>query len=254
MKRYRGYIIDLDGTLYRGNQVIPEALDFVKRLQKRGVPYLYVTNNSSRLPEQVAEHLSLLGFPATPNQVYTSALATARYLQEELSSPAVYVIGEEGLQKAIEQTDCRLDLESPEAVVVGIDRQFTYEKMKKACLYIRQGARFIGTNPDLVLPTEEGLCPGAGSLLRGIASSTNQEPVIIGKPETIMIQYALTRLGVRAEETLIVGDNLATDIFVGNRMQIDTLLVFTGVTTPAMCQHSKIKSTYQVDSLQSWEI
>ncbi|MGA9175412.1 MAG: TIGR01457 family HAD-type hydrolase [Thermoactinomyces sp.] len=252
MKEYKGYFIDLDGTLYRGTELIPEALDFIRDLEQKGIPYLYLTNNSSRPPEQVAEKLRRFGFPARPAQVYTTALATAQYVRENLPSARVYVIGEEGLFKALEEAGCQITEDHPEAVVVGIDRQFTYEKMKKACLAIRAGAILIGTNADRALPTEEGLLPGSGSLVAGISAATGVKPLFIGKPEPIIIRYALKKLGVAPEEVLIVGDNLDTDIRAGIQGGMDTLLVFSGITTPEMAEKAEIKATHTARNLREW--
>ncbi|MBA4493714.1 TIGR01457 family HAD-type hydrolase [Paenactinomyces guangxiensis] len=254
MKSYRGYLIDLDGTLFRGTEVIPEALSFMDQLSKANIPYLYLTNNSSRPPEKVAEKLRDFGFPAAPDQVYTSAQATAQYLQDEMNSPSVFVIGEEGLVRAVAGAGCEITEDRPQAVVVGIDRQFTYEKMKKASLAIRAGAAFIGTNADRALPTEEGLLPGSGSLSAGIAAATGIEPLFIGKPQPIILRYALQKLRTTPEETLIVGDNLETDIRAGVNGGIDTLLVFTGITTPEMAEQSSIRATYEVNRLSEWNI
>jgi 4-nitrophenyl phosphatase len=184
--------------------------------------------------------------------VYTTALATAQYLKEELHSPRVYVIGEEGLTGAIQEAGCEITEEKPDVVVVGLDRQFTYEKMKKACLAIRAGAKFIGTNADRALPTEEGLLPGSGSLSMAIASATGVKPLFIGKPEVIMVRYALKRLGVAPSDVLVVGDNLETDIRAGVNSGMDTLLVYTGVTTPEMAEKADIRATYSVKSLRDW--
>lgn len=254
MKSYGGYLIDLDGTLFRGNEVIPGALSFMERLVQKKIPYLYLTNNSSRTPEQVAELLTDFGFPAKPEEIYTSALATAQYVKEELHASSVYVIGEEGLRKALTDVGCRLTEEQPEVVVVGIDYQFTYEKMKKACLAIRSGATFIGTNADRALPTEKGLLPGSGSLSMGIAFSTGIEPLFIGKPEPIIMKYAQRLLGVASSETLVVGDNLGTDILSGIHSHMDTLLVYTGYTTREMAEQSPIRATYYIDNLSDWTI
>lgn len=254
MKRYRGYLIDLDGTLFRGTELIPGALSFIEKLVDADIPFLYLTNNSSRTPERVAEKLRGFGFPASPDQVYTSALATAQYLKEEMRSPSVFVIGEEGLKRAIREAGICITEDHPEAVVVGIDRQFTYEKMKKACLAIRNGAKFIGTNADRALPTEEGLLPGSGSLSMGIAAAAGVEPLFIGKPEPIIMRYALNKLGTAPEETLVVGDNLDTDILAGIRGGMDTLLVFSGITTQEMAEKSRIRATYYLDSLRDWSI
>jgi 4-nitrophenyl phosphatase len=254
MKSYDGYLIDLDGTLFQGKEMIPGALSFVEQLIRKKIPYLYLTNNSSRTPVQVAAVLRKFGFPAHPAQVYTSALATAEYIQEKWGNPSVYVIGEEGIQQALHEIGCRFTEESPEVVVVGIDRQFTYEKMKKACLAIRAGASFIGTNADRALPTEEGLLPGGGSLVLGIAAATGVDPLFIGKPEPIIMQYAQQTLGVAAADTLVVGDNLETDILAGLRGGMDTLLVYTGCTTREIAKQATIRATYEVDDLSGWTV
>ncbi|MFC4076097.1 TIGR01457 family HAD-type hydrolase [Salinithrix halophila] len=252
--RYRGYLIDLDGTLFRGKEVIPEGLQFIEKLEERGLSYLYLTNNSSRRPEQVAEKLRGFGYPAHPEQVVTSSAATARTLVESFGRPpSVYPIGEEGLVCALEGAGCRIVTDRPDAVVVGIDRTFSYDKMKTAVLAIRAGARYFGTNGDLVLPTEEGLLPGSGSLCTAVAVASGVKPTLIGKPEKPIVDMALKRLGLPPEETVIVGDNLATDIQAGVNTGIDTLLVFTGVTTPKEHAGADISATYTLDSLKDWD-
>ncbi|MFD1443127.1 TIGR01457 family HAD-type hydrolase [Thermoactinomyces vulgaris] len=252
MNQYKGYLIDLDGTLYRGDQVIPGALEFVKRLDEDQIPYLFLTNNSTRSPEQVAEKLHRFGFPAEAEQVYTSSLACARYLEEKEDVKSVYIVGEEGLRQAITQAGFVVTDDHPDAVVVGLDRDFTYEKMKKAFLGIQAGAELIGTNADRALPTEEGFWPGSGSLAMGIAAAAGVEPRFIGKPEPVIMRYALEKLGCRKDEVLVVGDNLQTDILAGVRGGMDTLLVYTGITTPEMAKRSEIQATYAVDRLTSW--
>ncbi|MBA4602763.1 TIGR01457 family HAD-type hydrolase [Thermoactinomyces mirandus] len=252
MKRYKGYFIDLDGTLFRGDEVIPGAPEFVAWLNKIQIPYLYLTNNSTRSPEWVAAKLQRMGYPARTDQVFTTALATACYLQEKEAPMSVYVVGEEGLFQAISDAGIAITDQNPDAVVVGLDRSFTYEKMKKACLAIRAGAKLIGTNADLALPTEEGLWPGSGSLSVAIAAAAGTEPFFIGKPEPVMMHYALKKIGLTPDEVLVVGDNLQTDILAGIRGGMDTLLVYTGVTTPQMAKSSDIKSTHAVYNLSSW--
>lgn len=254
MKTYQGYLIDLDGTCIRGNQLIDGALDFIFRLENKGIPYLYLTNNSTRTPEQVAEKLRGFGFPAHPDQVYSSALATAEYLVEHEKNASVYVIGEEGLIQAIRSVGLKLTDQQPDVVVVGLDRQFSYEKMKIACLAIQQGAKFIGTNKDRSLPTEKGNLPGSGSLSTAIAAATGVTPLYIGKPESIIMRYALNKLKVPADKVLVVGDNLETDILAGIQANMDSLLVFTGITTPQMLRKSKIQPTYAIHNLKEWTI
>lgn len=252
MKEYKGYLIDLDGTLYRGDQVIPGALEFVSWLSENKIPYLFLTNNSTRSPKWVAEKLRRFGFPAEAEQVYTSSLACARYLEEKEEVKSVYIVGEEGLYQAITDAGFVLTDNQPDAVVVGLDRAFTYEKMKKAFLGIQAGALFIGTNADRALPTEDGLWPGSGSLAMGIAAAAGRNPRFIGKPEPVMMRYALEKLGCKKEEVLVIGDNLQTDILAGVRGGMDTLLVYTGITTPEMAKRSEIQATYAVDDLTCW--
>ncbi|OYD07229.1 TIGR01457 family HAD-type hydrolase [Paludifilum halophilum] len=253
MTRYRGYLIDLDGTLYRGREVIPSGLEFVRRLEELGIPYLFFTNNSSRRPDQVAEKLRTFGYAAEGSQVVTSAVATAQHLKRDPEVSSVYAIGENGLITALHEAGLDWREDRPDAVIVGIDRGFHYEKMKTACLAIRAGARFFGTNGDLVLPTEEGLTPGNGSLCTGIASATGVDPVFIGKPEPPILEFALQRLGTSRSETLIVGDNLSTDILAGVKGGVDSLLVFSGVTTPEESRRSSIQATHTVDDLKDWD-
>lgn len=251
--QYRGYLIDLDGTLFRGREVIPEGLAFINGLEERGIRYLYLTNNASRPPGQVAEKLRAFGYPAHPEQVVTSAQATAHWIKERFQHPRVYAIGEEGLLQALRGAGCTLDDPAPEVVVMGIDRAFTYDKMKRACLAIRAGAQFIGTNADRVLPTEEGLLPGNGSLIAGVVAATGKKPTLIGKPERPIMDFALQRLGVRPEEALVVGDNLMTDILAGVHVGVDTLLVFSGVTTQDEYDRSEVRATYTVTDLMEWD-
>lgn len=252
MKHFQGYLIDLDGTLFRGTELIDGALEFIEWLHEQDVPYLYLTNNSTRTPEEVAKKLRGFGFPATAEQVYTSALASAEYVKQELNASSAYVIGEAGLLEALQEQGIRITEENPDVVVSGLDRSFTYDKMIKACLSIRAGATFIGTNGDRALPTEAGLLPGSGSLAMGIAYATGVHPLFIGKPEPIIMRYALRVLNVPPKRVLVIGDNLDTDILAGVKSGIDTLLVYTGITTKEMAQASDVRATYEAEDLREW--
>jgi 4-nitrophenyl phosphatase len=252
MKNYKGYLIDLDGTMYRGTEVINEAADFIKKLIEKGLPYLFVTNNSSRTPAQVAEKLRGFGIRAEENQVFTTSQATANYISMKKSDAKVYIIGEEGVFSAIKEKDLQITQENVDYVVVGIDRAITYEKLAVACLAVRNGATFISTNGDIAIPTERGLLPGNGSLTSVITVSTQTEPIFIGKPEAIIMEQALSVLGVEKKDTLMVGDNYDTDIMAGINAGIDTLLVHTGVTTKELLKGYEIQPTYVVNSLEEW--
>ena len=251
--KYKGYLIDLDGTMYKGNEKIEAAEFFVKTLKEKNIPYLFVTNNSTRTPEQVAEKLVSFGIPAKPDQVFTTSMATANYIYERKPDASVYFTGEEGLRVALEEKGFRFAGEDAEFVVIGLDRSINYEKFAIACLAVRNGATFISTNADIALPTERGFLPGNGSLTALVQVSTQVQPIFIGKPEPIIVEQALQKLGTKKEETLMVGDFYETDIMAGLRAGIDTLLVHTGVTTKEQLEKYEKKPTYSVDSLAEWK-
>lgn len=253
MKKYKGYLIDLDGTMYRGTERIEAASDFVKKLKEKGIPYLFVTNNSSRTPAQVAKKLVDFDIPASEDLVFTTSQATANYISEKNSKASVYVIGEEGITTALEEKGLKFAGEDADFVVVGIDRDINYEKLAVACLAVRNGATFISTNGDIAIPTERGLLPGNGSLTSVVAVSTQTKPIFIGKPESIIMEQALKVLGTAKEETLMVGDYYDTDILAGINAGMDTLLVHTGVTTKELLKGYVKQPTYTVDTLDQWE-
>jgi 4-nitrophenyl phosphatase len=254
LKRYKGYLIDLDGTMYRGTEGIKEATEFVNKLNDLDLPYLFVTNNSSRTPAQVAEKLRGFGVKTEDEQVFTTSQATASYIYEQKNDASVYIIGEEGIRTAIQEKGLVPSEEEADFVVVGIDRSINYEKFVTACLAVRKGATFISTNADIALPTERGLLPGNGSLTAVVSVSTQTEPIFIGKPEAIIMEQALKVLGIEKEETLMIGDNYDTDIMAGMNAGLDTLLVHTGVTTKKLLLGYEKKPTYVVDSLDQWEV
>lgn len=253
MKHYKGYLIDLDGTIYRGTEKIEEAGAFIEGLVKREIPYLFVTNNSSRTPAQVAEKLRAFGIDASDKQVFTTSMATANFIAERKSDSTAYVVGEEGIIAALQAKGIHLTDEKPDFVVMGIDRAINYEKLTKACLAVRNGAFFISTNADIALPTERGFLPGNGSITSVVTVSTGVQPVFIGKPESIIVEQALKVLGISKDETIMVGDNYDTDILAGINAGMDTLLVHTGVTTKEHLTKYKVKPTHVLDSLDQWE-
>lgn len=254
MKKYKGYLIDLDGTMYRGSEKIQEAVEFVKRLKEAQIPYLFVTNNSSKRKEQVAEKLVQFGVPCTREHVFTTSMATASYIANEKQDASVYIIGEEGIRDALNDKGITLQDENPDYVVVGIDRSITYEKLATACIAVRNGAKFISTNGDIVIPTERGLLPGNGSLTAVVTVSTEVEPTFIGKPEPIIMEQALAQLGTEKDETLMIGDNYRTDIMAGIQAGLDTLLVHTGVTTKEHLESVDKQPVYTAETLDEWDI
>ncbi|GGB36579.1 TIGR01457 family HAD-type hydrolase [Virgibacillus dakarensis] len=252
MKKYSAYLIDLDGTMYRGNERVEAAAEFVEALHRKGIPYLFLTNNSSKTQAQIAEKLSGMGIRSTQDSVFTSSMATAKYIKQLKKDARCFVIGEEGLIDAIQSEDLLITDDDADFVVVGIDRDINYEKLAAATLAVRNGASFISTNSDIAIPTERGLVPGNGALTAVITVSTGKEPIFIGKPEKIITNEALTALGFAKEQTLMVGDNYHTDILAGIRAGIDTLMVFTGVTPFEDFPKMEKKPTYHVQNLSEW--
>lgn len=253
MTTYNGYLIDLDGTVYNGTEKIPAAVEFVKVLNEKKIPYLFLTNNSTKHPRDVAEKLRAMDIEATENQVLTTSMATAKYVSKEHPGAKVYPIGEEGLIMALEAEGLVLTDDDPDYVVMGLDREITYEKLSIGALAIRNGAKFVATNGDIKLPSERGFLPGAGSIISVLSVTTEIEPKFIGKPEPIMVEQALEVLGTSKAETLMVGDNYYTDILAGIHAGVDSLLVFTGVTVPEDLQAVDKQPTYTIQSLTDWE-
>ncbi|MCF6138539.1 TIGR01457 family HAD-type hydrolase [Pseudalkalibacillus berkeleyi] len=253
--KYKGYLIDLDGTMYRGKEKIQEAVDFVNELKKRDIPYLFVTNNSANTRDQVTERLQKFGVPATPEHVFTSSMATAEYIKRDNKTARVFMIGERGLQHAIEQ--CGFDIvddENVDYVVMGIDRGLTYQKLETACLAVRKGATLLSTNKDVAFPTDRGFVPGNGALTSVVSVSTGVDPIFIGKPEAIIMELAMQQLNLPKEDVLMIGDNYDTDILAGMNAGLDTLLVYTGVTTSLDQIPTDKQPTYTIDSLDLWEL
>lgn len=254
MKSYKGYLIDLDGTVYKGNEPIPEAIAFVNELKDKKISFLYVTNNSTTTPEKVAERLQGMGAPATKEDILTTCQASASYIADKKPGGTVYFIGEEGLKYSLENQGLIFQDEHPDFVVIGLDRQVTYEKFTKACLAIRNGAHFISTNSDVAFPTEKGLAPGNGALTALVSTSTGVLPVFIGKPESIIVEEGLKKLGLPKSDCLMVGDNYHTDILAGIRADVDTLFVSTGVTLWDELEKQNQQPTYRIRSLKEWMI
>lgn len=249
---YNGYLIDLDGTMYLGNARIETAVHFVQELHRSNIPYLFVTNNSAKTPEQIAEKLNNMDIPATPRHVFTTSMAAAKYISTIKENARCFMIGGEGLREALEQEDIILTDTDADFVMVGKDEDISYEKYAKASLAVRNGASFLSTNADASVPTERGLLPGNGALTSVVTVATGVEPTFIGKPEHIIMEEALKALGTAKSETLMVGDNYHTDIQAGIRAGLDTLMVFTGITQLDDLASLDEKPTYHVNNLEEW--
>jgi len=243
-------ILDMDGVLWRGSRPMPGLRLFFEALRRRGIDFILATNNSTRTVEHYVDKLAGMGAQVRPEQVLTSAYATADYLLTVAErGAAVYPVGEAGIMDALESRGFRPTAEKAEFVVAGLDRGFTYDKMATAATLIGNGARFIGTNPDLTLPTPDGPRPGAGAILAAISAASGVEPTITGKPEPLMFQQALAKLGARPERAAMVGDRLETDIQGGKNAGVRTILLLSGVTDREQLARSPIQPDWVFDDL-----
>ncbi|MBN2471702.1 MAG: HAD-IIA family hydrolase [Anaerolineae bacterium] len=242
LKHVKVAVLDGDGVLWRGSTLLPGVPEVFDFFEQAGIPYILATNNSTQTIQAYVDKLAALGISAGPENVVTSATATADYLQATYGHDIrVHIVGEPGLHEimlAAGYANCMTDAD---VVVAGMDRDLTYEKLRRATLFIRNGATFIGTNGDLTFPVPEGLAPGAGSLLAALEASSGQKPMIIGKPEPTMFEMALRRAGVAPQDAIMVGDRLETDILGAQRAGMQTALVMSGVTNEAVLQQSDIQ-------------
>jgi 4-nitrophenyl phosphatase len=235
-------VIDLDGVLYRGQEAISGADDFVAFLRSRGIGFVLATNNSTRTPQQYVDKLERMGIQITPGEILTSAQAAAGYLLT-LARPGtrVFVVGMDGLRAALQEAGFVLVEDDAEYVVAGMDFTICFERLARATLLIRAGAGFIGTNPDRTFPSEAGIIPGCGSLLAFLQTATGVTPTVVGKPETAMLQQALRILGAQRSNTAMLGDRIETDMLAGQRAGLGTLLVLSGVTDSDMLSASDLQ-------------
>ena len=228
--RIRGVVSDLDGVVYRGKTPIAASIEAFRRWRHAGVRFCFVTNNSTHTEFDVVRKLDKMGLPISADEVVTSAAESARLLQAGWKAgTAVYVIGAASLRNAVAGAGMVVTGQSPAVVVMGLDRAITHEKMRIAVNALLNGAALIGTNPDLLLPTDDGFEPGAGAQLAAVVAAAGVRPLIVGKPEPRMIESAVARLGTDKTETIMVGDQVATDIQAGKRAGLCSVLVTTGV-------------------------
>ena len=227
------YIFDLDGTLFLGNEPISGAIEAVESVRRAGKGVRYLTNNSSQTRASYVDKLTRLGFKAHPEEIYSSAIGTAAYLQRE-GVENVFVVGESGLEHTLGEAGIASTNEDPDAVVVGICRNFTYELLSQAMQCIRSGAKFVATNTDPTYPVEGGrFIPGAGSIVAAVQTCSETTPFVVGKPNPFLIELILEEAGVAAKDALVIGDRMDTDIAAGERAKCQTLLVLTGAVSEA---------------------
>jgi NagD protein len=226
----RNYLIDMDGVLVSGKRMIPDADRFIQRLNERGAKYLVLTNNPVYTPGDLSHRLRTLGLDTPPERIFTSALATARFLQSQRPNGTAFVIGESGLTGAIHDVGYVITDLNPDYVVLGETLTYNIESVTTAIRLIARGSRFIATNPDASGPTETGIVPACGAMAALIEKATGVSAFFVGKPNPLMMRSALNYLGVHSETAAIIGDRMDTDIIAGVEAGMETVLVLTGVT------------------------
>ena len=225
-----GFLIDMDGVLYRGPELIPGADRFIRELRERDIPFLFLTNNSQRTRRDVVAKLSRMGIEVEDEHVFTCAMATARFLAQQKPGGTAYVIGEGGLLTALHQNGYAVVDHDPDYVVVGEGRTFNLEMVEAAVRMILGGAKLIATNLDPNCPTQNGLRPGCGAMVAMLETATGVKAFSVGKPSPVMMRAARKELGLATDETTMIGDTMETDILGGVQLGFHTVLVLSGGT------------------------
>ncbi len=248
------FIIDMDGVLVEGRKPIPGADRFIVRLQELGREYLVLTNNSLYTPRDLSHRLNVIGLNIPAERIFTSALATARFLQSQRADGTAFVIGESGLTQAIHAVGYVITDYEPDYVVLGETATYNFEQLTKAIRLIAAGARFIATNPDASGPSERGIVPGCGATAALIERATGRSPFFVGKPNPLMMRTALNYLDIHSEDTVMVGDRMDTDIIGGVQSGMESVLVLSGVTRRDEVERYPYRPTWIVNSVAEIEL
>jgi NagD protein len=224
------WLSDMDGVLVREEHALPGAADFIAKLVATGRRWLVLTNNSIFTPRDLSARLAHSGLHIPEESIWTSALATAAFLSDQLPGGSAYVIGEAGMTTALHEVGYTLTDRNPDFVVLGETRTYSFEAITRAIRLIGNGARFIATNPDVTGPSEEGPLPATGSVAALITAATGRKPYFVGKPNPMMLRSALNRIEAHSENTVLVGDRMDTDVVAGIEAGLDTVLVLSGST------------------------
>lgn len=249
LKNKKLFVLDMDGTFYLGDRIFPGSLAFIDRVKETGRDFLFFTNNASKNPEYYIEKLARMGCPIGRRNILTSGDVTLKYLTENHPGKRVYLVGTKLLEDSFRETGINLVQEDPDIVVVSFDLTLTYEKVSKACRFIRNGAIFLATHMDYNCPTEDGFIPDCGSICAMVTASTGVKPTFFGKPfkETVDMMTAIT--GYNKEEMAIIGDRLYTDIATGFNNGVTSILVLSGETRLSDLEGSEVKPDFIFDSL-----
>ena len=245
----RNWLMDVDGVLVREETAIPGAPEFIARLRETETPFLLVTNNSIWTRRDLAARLRASGLDVPEESIWTSALATARFLEDQRPGGTAFVIGESGLTTAIHSAGYTINERDPDYVVLGETRTYSFERIAQAIRLIGRGAKFIATNPDPIGPAPDGPLPATGAVAALISRASGRDPYFVGKPNPLMMRTALNDLDAHSEETAMIGDRMDTDVISGLEAGLHTILVLTGVTTPAEIENFPYRPSRIVDSV-----
>src|SRR5829696_1198687 len=248
-RRIAAWLMDMDGVLVHEEAAIPGSAEFVAALQERGIPFLVLTNNSIYTRRDLAARLRASGLDVPEGAIWTSALATARFLEAQRPGGSAFVIGEAGLTTALHESGYTLTERDPDYVVLGETRTYSFERLTRAIRLIGDGARFIATNPDATGPHPDGPLPATGSVAALISRATGVEPYFVGKPNPLMMRSALNAIEAHSEETAMIGDRMDTDIISGLEAGLEAILVLTGVTQRAEAERYPFRASRIVDSV-----
>lgn len=227
----RNYLMDMDGVIVHEDRIIPGADRFIARLKEAGCPFLIITNNSRYTPRDLAARLRHMGLDVTDRDIWTSALATAKFLHDQRPGGTAFVLGEAGLSTALYEIGYTQTERDPDYVVLGETRTYSFERIQHAIRLVGRGSRFIATNPDPTGPSPEGPVPATGSVAAMISKATGVEPYFVGKPNPLMMREALREMNVHSENAIMIGDRMDTDMVAGIESGLETILVLSGVTT-----------------------
>jgi NagD protein len=245
----KNYLTDMDGVLVRGRTVIPGAAEFIGRLRDSGAKFLVLTNNPIYTPRDLAHRLRHVGLDVPPENIFTSAMATALFLKSQRDGGTAFVIGESGLTSAMHDAGYIITDTHPDYVVLGETQTYNFEMITKAIRLVANGARFIATNPDASGPAEAGIVPACGAMAALIEKATGRAPFFVGKPNTVMMRTALNYLGAHSENTVMVGDRMDTDIIAGVQAGMETILVLSGLTRREEVAAFPYQPTHILDSV-----
>ena len=227
----KGFICDMDGVIYHGNQILPGVREFIQWLHDENKEYLFLTNNSGYTPRELNQKLARMGLDVPEEHFYTSALATAAFLREQAPGCSVFAIGEAGLLNALYDAGITMNDVDPDYVIIGEGNTYNYENILKAVRLVLKGAKLIGTNSDLTGPAEDGIIPACRAMIAPIEMATGQNAYFVGKPNPLMMRTGLRILGVHSEEAAMIGDRMDTDMVAGIESGLDTVLVLSGITS-----------------------